>query len=56
METEILPLYEAHMWLRIMDLNHDPLSQSQVRCHYANPEYMVIPAGFEPGIAALKGQ
>ena len=44
------------MWLRIMDLNHVPLSQSQVRCHYANPEYMVIPAGFEPCIAALKGR
>ena len=42
--------------LRTIDLNHDPLSQSQVRCHYANPEYMVIPAGFEPGIAALKGR
>ena len=39
-----------------MDWNLGPLSQSQVRCHYANPEYMVIPAGFEPCIAALKGR
>ena len=39
-----------------MDLNHILLSQSQVCCRYTNPEYMVIPAGFEPCIAALKGR
>ena len=37
-----------------MDLNHDCLIQSQACCRYTNPEYMVIPAGFEPGITALK--
>ena len=52
----ILPLYETHIWLRIMDSNHGLLSQSQACYHYTNPEYMVIPAGFEPSIAALKGR
>ena len=47
-------MYETHIWLRIMDLNHDLLSQSQACYHYTNPEYMVIPAGFEPSITALK--
>ena len=55
LETVILPLYETRKWLRIMDLNHDGLSQSQACCRYTNPEYMVIPAGFEPSISTLKG-
>ena len=36
-----------------MDLNHDLLSQSQMCCHYTNPEYMVRLGGFEPPTPAL---
>ena len=39
LETGILPLYETHIWLRIMDLNHDFLIQSQACCRYTNPAF-----------------